>query len=130
MTGYTDADVQLVAEALGALLNGVASDGRGWYRTEAESAACHTQARAALAALAEAGRLTPGGALRDEQWTVTYLYRETRREPEYGEVFDSRDEAERAFAMWAESYGFTDPVIYRRERLTAFGPWVEADGTP
>lgn len=45
------ADVDLVAEVLGGRRNGLASDGRGWYRTADDRADCYADAAAVLAAL-------------------------------------------------------------------------------
>jgi hypothetical protein len=118
VTSFTDADVQLVAQAI--------------------SSACHDPrpiqlATAALAALADAGRLTPDGADRVEEWTYGNRDEETGHVDAtyWDHVYDSRDEAEAQLAHLRTVLpgpNWDAVRIARRERIT--GPWVAADGTP
>lgn len=118
MTSFTDAEVQLVAQAL-----------RGPLPAEP----AYEAARDVLQALADAGRLTPDGAERVEEWTYGVLDEETGHVDAtyWDHVYDSRAEAEaqRAHLRAVLPGPYWDAVrLARRERIT--GPWVEADGTP
>jgi hypothetical protein len=52
-----------IAEALALHLNGPASDGRGWYRTDEQRAQCYEQADAVLAALSKTDLLVDQGRI-------------------------------------------------------------------
>lgn len=79
-----------------------------------------------LRALHEAGLLAPQGVQRVEEWTVTYLYGERRGEPEWGQVFGSREDAEAGYAEFRKYANASDPQYWRRARATAFTKWAEA----
>ena len=105
MSAYTEADVQLVAQAL---------DAEVWTSDLAA-------ARAILAALADAGRLTPPAAEVVEEWTYGEEDEDGVFQPQFWDhIFDTRGEAE------ALRRGNTR--IARREVVA--GLWVAADGTP
>lgn len=110
MTAFTEADVQLVAEALL----------RDYPRPDrALAERFDTEARAVLAALADAGRLTPADAEAREDWGVAVGAREGDPLVAYAGLTeaDARKLAPRS-----------DGFVVRRAWTAA--PWVAADGTP
>lgn len=115
MTAFTNADVQLVAEALL----------RDYPRPDrALAERFDTEARAVLAALADAGRLTPDGAALREQWKVQYF--DKAFEERHAEFHDTRREVDEALAMVRASPRFSEvKVLYKISTA-----WVAADGTP
>lgn len=115
---YTEADVERVADALKSRCP--------LCRSTPNRCAGHPlDARAALRALAVAGRLFPEGAERAEEWTMRYRLngKETCGE-DAGHLFDSRAEAEAHIAAWRLHYPqltYSDVVYLRRD--VHVGPW-------
>ncbi|WP_433078906.1 hypothetical protein ACQP1P_38670 [Dactylosporangium sp. CA-052675] len=109
MSGYTDADVQLVAQA--------ANDVRDDTPTEV--------ARRVLAALAGAGRLVPNDAERVEEWRVQRFDIETHAWDPWPQPSRRSAELVCEEAVWGEH-----ARVERREVVAWASPWVEADGTP
>lgn len=79
----------LIAENEGKRRNGPASDGRGWYRNEADQAECYAIADAVVALFHEVADEWesidvstmadgPGGKLLDQRWLVARIPREAR----------------------------------------------------
>lgn len=80
-------------------------------------------ARTALAALAEAGRLVPDGADRSEEWQVRILWPGEEDDPGYS---FARDEAH-ARTLAEQNWPTARKTLIHRTVIA--GPWVEADGT-
>src|SRR3954469_6429078 len=117
MSGFTDADVQLVAEAVWQKLKDTDFPNLSGPPT----AACFEDARAILTALADAGRLTPPAAEVVEEWTYGEEDEDGVFQPKFWDhIFDTRGEA--------EALRRGNARIARREVVA--GPWVAADGTP
>lgn len=110
MTSFTEADVQLVAEAL---------SGPRWREVV-------PIARVAVAALADAGRLTPDGAEQPRTKIVRTWYRSLLPDGTiWCESSNGREVLERSEGVEAR---YERRVI--AEVSGMWEPWVEADGTP
>lgn len=107
MSTFTEADVQLVAQAL---------DAEVWASDLAA-------ARAVLAALADAGRLTPAGAVWRQQLGVRVDAEHPRRSEQAGHVMThlSDETAQVAHKVWE---GWT---TVRRDVLEYASPWAELE---
>jgi hypothetical protein len=75
---------KIIAEAEGARRNGVASDGRGWFRTDADRMDCYAVADAVLAALFDACEVR-------ERWGTRWTYADGEQRTAW---WSSRAEAE------------------------------------
>lgn len=104
--------VELLAIAEGGRRNGLASDGRGWFRNEDDLEECFEVARSAVAALAEAGRLLP-----DRPWRYgAKLYDDT---PVFGSgatVYTLAEVRAAVAERWATGRGWT--FVRRQGELT------------
>jgi hypothetical protein len=69
---------KIIAEAEGARRNGVASDGRGWFRTDADRMDCYAVADAVLAALFDACEVREQFGVRAEGVDDFWPYEPTR----------------------------------------------------
>lgn len=110
MSGFTEADVQLVTDAM----------------REAPAVDLSDYARAVLTALADAGRLTPADAVQPRVKILHIWYRSLQAD---GSVWCESSSGREVVAL-------SEGIAVRFERLLvtevtgAWEPWVAADGTP
>jgi hypothetical protein len=116
--GHTDADVELVADAIETWLIDQAVD----YWPD-----CSAIARPVLGALVAAGRLLPPDTRAETEWTMRYRLNGGPHKlgEDAGHVLDSLDDAMRHIAVWMAQYPYLtySDVSYLR-RQTWVGPWV------
>jgi hypothetical protein len=122
MSAFTDADVQLVAEAMWQKLKDTDFPNLSGPPT----AACFEDARAVLTALAGAGRLAPDVAGRGRVRVTQTWYRSLQAD---GSIWcESRNARE--MVKMSEGIAAKFEQMVTTEVTGAWEPWVAADGTP